>query len=142
MSPGTIYMYYSRGKDSFNFSAKGKGNAVLIKSAFANLDQINSKETLRKMQKRNPINGRPRDLNKLCSGQTLLCKSLGLKVPHWNAKDLNPKTLYLEDSGHKPDQIIKTKRLGIPKGRDEHLLLRFIDKEFAEFCTKKPSLNS
>ncbi len=32
MPPGTIYMYYSRGKDSFNISCKGKGNAVLIKS--------------------------------------------------------------------------------------------------------------
>src|SRR5699024_7357911 len=30
---GTIYMYYSRGGDSVNFSAKGKGNAVLINPA-------------------------------------------------------------------------------------------------------------
>ena len=33
MSPGIIYMYYSRGGDSFNISCRGKGNAVLIKSA-------------------------------------------------------------------------------------------------------------
>jgi DNA-3-methyladenine glycosylase len=32
MAPGTIYMYYSRGGDSMNISARGEGNAVLIKS--------------------------------------------------------------------------------------------------------------
>jgi len=31
---GHIYMYYSRGGDSLNFSAHGPGNAVLIKSAY------------------------------------------------------------------------------------------------------------
>ncbi|MDT8283469.1 MAG: DNA-3-methyladenine glycosylase, partial [Gammaproteobacteria bacterium] len=34
MPAGTIYMYYARGKDSLNVSCKGKGNAVLIKSAY------------------------------------------------------------------------------------------------------------
>ena len=27
MPPGTIYMYYARGSDSFNISCSGKGNA-------------------------------------------------------------------------------------------------------------------
>ena len=35
---GTIYMYYARGGDSLNFSARGDGNAVLIKSAYPYFD--------------------------------------------------------------------------------------------------------
>jgi DNA-3-methyladenine glycosylase len=40
MDGGTIYMYYSRGGDSFNISAAGPGNAVLIKSAYPWIDSI------------------------------------------------------------------------------------------------------
>ncbi|AHV91620.1 methylpurine-DNA glycosylase family protein [Bordetella holmesii ATCC 51541] len=40
MGGGTIYMYYARGSDSLNFSARGQGNAVLIKSAFPWLDAV------------------------------------------------------------------------------------------------------
>ena len=32
MPPGTIYMYYARGGDSFNVSCAGAGNAVLVKA--------------------------------------------------------------------------------------------------------------
>ena len=39
MKPGTIYMYYARGGDSLNFSARGKGNGVLVKSGFPYIDQ-------------------------------------------------------------------------------------------------------
>ena len=37
---GHIYMYYARGGDSLNFSAKGPGNAVLIKSAYPWVDDL------------------------------------------------------------------------------------------------------
>src|SRR5699024_12319119 len=37
---GTIYMYYARGGDSVNFSAKGPGNAVLIKSGYPSVDEL------------------------------------------------------------------------------------------------------
>lgn len=40
MSAGTIYMYYARGKDSFNVSCKGEGNAVLMKGGMAYTDVI------------------------------------------------------------------------------------------------------
>ncbi len=33
MPPGTIYMYYARGKDSLNVSVQGEGNAVLISNS-------------------------------------------------------------------------------------------------------------
>src|SRR3990167_6381914 len=40
MPAGTIYMYYARGGDSLNISCQGKGNAVLIKSAFPFFDKL------------------------------------------------------------------------------------------------------
>ena len=46
MTPGTIYMYYARGGDSFNFSAKGVGNGVLIKSGVAYTDEDSPARTI------------------------------------------------------------------------------------------------
>lgn len=137
MDGGTIYMYYSRGKDSLNMSAKGPGNAVLIKSGIPYVDKKSPAANLKTMQKLNPLNGRERQIEKLCSGQTLLCSSLNLKVKKWDAKQLDPQKFYFENVGYKPKKIIQTQRLGIPKGRDEDLPLRFIDGEYIKFCTKQ-----
>jgi len=137
MPPGTLYMYYARGGDSLNFSALGEGNAVLIKSAYPLTDEVSDEASLQLMQRLNPDKqGRKRRLEKLCAGQTLLCKSLGLKVPDWNGKRLN-KRLRL-DEGKPPAQIVQTRRLGIPTGRDEHLPYRFVDTGCARYCTKNP----
>jgi DNA-3-methyladenine glycosylase len=136
MPAGTIYMYYARGGDSLNVSCKGKGNAVLIKSGYPYGDD---KKMLQQMQRLNPQkNGQPRPIEKLCSGQTLLCKSLGLKVPEWNQQQFDRQKFYIEDVGCKTNKIIQTARLGIPKGRDEHLLYRFVSHEHALYCTKNP----
>lgn len=51
MQAGTIYMYYARGGDSLNISCKGKGNAVLIKSAYPWFDEVSPEKTLKAMQK-------------------------------------------------------------------------------------------
>jgi len=137
MPLGTIYMYYARGGDSLNFSAQGQGNAVLIKSAYPLVDEISGEASLQKMQQLNPDKqGRKRKPEKLCAGQTLLCKSLGLKVPDWNAQRLNEQ-LRLEQA-MPPKQIIQTRRLGIPIGRDEDLPYRFIDAAYVQYCTKNP----
>ncbi|SDS17368.1 DNA-3-methyladenine glycosylase [Pseudomonas fuscovaginae UPB0736] len=136
---GHIYMYYARGGDSLNFSAQGPGNAVLIKSAYPWTDERSGPASLAQMQLNNPDSrGGPRPAQKLCAGQTLLCKALGLKVPIWDAKRFDPQRLYVEDVGNKPKQIIQTTRLGIPHGRDEHLLYRFVDAEYATCCTRNP----
>ena len=128
MPPGTIYMYYARGGDSLNFSCQGEGNAVLIKSAIVYQDALSNEESLRIMQELNPMPGlRERPLHLLCSGQVLLCRSLNLKVPDWNQKNLDIDNFYLEDVGYKPAIIGHATRRGIPPGRDEHLLLRFYD---------------
>jgi DNA-3-methyladenine glycosylase len=58
MPPGTIYMYYARGKDSLNVSCKGEGNAVLIKSAYPYADDSSHSSsmetTIKIMQSLNP----------------------------------------------------------------------------------------
>ncbi len=138
MDPGTIYMYYARGGDSLNFSAFGEGNGVLIKSGFAHIDRRSPPHSIDVMHRLNPINGRMRPTERLCSGQTLLCRSLGLRVPEWNQKTLKRGRLVLEDIGYRPSSLIQTTRLGIPSGRDEHLPYRFVDSEAAQFATKNP----
>jgi len=139
MSAGTIYMYYARGKDSLNISCKGKGNAVLIKSAYPFFDNKSPTANIKIMQQLNPtISGNLRPVEKLCSGQTLLCKALDLKVKEWDQQQFDKKQFYIENIRKTPEKIIQTTRLGIPAGRDEHLPYRFIDYDFAKFCTYNP----
>lgn len=136
---GHIYMYYARGGDSLNFSAGGPGNAVLIKSGHPWLDRISSDAALACMRQLNPAaDGSERALGKLCSGQTLLCRSLGLKVPDWDAQRFDPQRLFVDDLDEQPSLVIQAARLGIPHGRDEHLPYRFVDAAFASFCTRNP----
>lgn len=136
---GHIYMYYARGGDSLNFSAEGPGNAVLIKSAYPWVDAVSDENALARMLLNNPdASGNVRTPERLCAGQTLLCKALGLKVPMWDAKRFNEEQLSVEDVGQRPPRIIQTTRLGIPAGRDEHLMYRFVDAAYARFCTRNP----
>lgn len=138
MEPGTIYMYYARGGDSLNVSCLGDGNAVLFKSGYPYLTD-DSDRMLAVMQELNPLkNQRSRKINQLCAGQTLLCRSLGLKVPDWNQKNFLPEKVRIDDTGYRPEKIIQTTRLGIPIGRDEHLPYRFIDFNYAANCTSNP----
>lgn len=144
MPAGTIYMYHSRGGDSLNISCHGQGNAVLIKSAVPYLDPNDSlaiqKQMLQNMQQLNPrLNSKLfRDPEKLCSGQVLLCRSLGLKIANWNQKQFNSEKFYFADVGYKVSEIIQTTRLGIAAHRDAHLPYRFIDKEAVKYCTQNP----
>jgi DNA-3-methyladenine glycosylase len=132
-------MYYARGGDSLNFSAEGPGNAVLIKSAYPWVDEVSDANSLAQMQLNNPdASGALRAPGRLCAGQTLLCKALGLKVPVWDAKRFDANLLLVEDVGQTPTRIIQTTRLGIPPGRDEHLLYRFVDADYTRFCTRNP----
>lgn len=139
LAGGHIYMYYARGGDSLNFSAQGPGNAVLIKSAYPWIDELSGPASLAQMQRNNPdAQGNPRPDHKLCAGQTLLCKALGLKVPEWDAKCFDRERLYVDDVGERPARILQTTRLGIPHGRDEHLMYRFVDADYAAHCTRNP----
>lgn len=135
MSPGTIYMYHARGQASLNISVGDEGDAVLVKAAYPYEDNITDSNMIALMQQAFD-DGRP--LTRLCSGQTLLCRSLRLSVEEWNAARFTRDVFYLDDVGQAPSRIIKTKRLGIPAGRDEHLPYRYIDYDYARYCTKNP----
>ncbi|MCW5589319.1 MAG: DNA-3-methyladenine glycosylase [Legionellales bacterium] len=137
MPAGTIYMYYARGGDSLNISCQGAGNAVLIKSGIAYPIIESSPQMISIMQTLNPIlpTQKIRAREKLCSGQTLLCKSLGLKVRDWDQQQFNDD-FYFIDNDYSPQKIITTTRRGIPKGRDEHLPYRFIDAANLKFCSR------
>lgn len=139
MPPGTIYMYYARGGDSLNISCLGPGNAVLIKAGIPYIDDRSHPHMVAIMQQLNPLPGqRPRPTHKLCSGQTLLCRSLNLKVPHWDQTHLDHNAMLIESSNDKPQTILQTRRLGITENRDAHWLFRFIDKRYARFCSSNP----
>jgi len=139
MPAGTIYMYYARGHDSLNISCGEKGDAVLIKAAFPYIDKMSPEKNLRIMQQLNPAkNGSKRKIGQLCAGQTLLCKSLDLKVAEWDKQPFNKKSFYIQDINKNPNKIIQTTRLGIHPDRDAHLLYRFIDADFAPYCTSNP----
>lgn len=139
MVPGTIYMYYARGSDSLNISSQGKGNAVLIKSAWPFQDSLTHPEAITVMQQLNPLpSGVIRSTAKLCRGQTLLCRSLNLKVTEWDQQQFDPDIFYLDDIQLRPEKIIQTTRLGIPAGRDETLPYRFIDYDFISYCSSNP----
>ncbi len=139
MPAGTIYMYYARGKDSLNVSCRGKGNAVLIKSAFPFEDEFTDGDAIRMMQALNPLpSGNIRPVNKLCSGQTLLCHALNIRLTDWDQQRFDPQRLYIDNMGLRPARIIRTTRLGIPEGRDEHLPYRYIDYDYAAHCTRNP----
>lgn len=139
MEGGIIYMYYARGGDSMNCSAAGAGNGVLLKSGYPVIDSLSGPASLQRMQQLNPNrDGSARAAHRLCAGQTLLCRSLAIRVADWNAQAFCPDTLFIEDDGYQPSQIIQTPRLGIPSGRDEALPYRFVDAELAAYCTRKP----
>lgn len=139
MPPATIYMYYARGHDSLNISCGNEGDAVLIKSAFPFIDKTSSTNMISIMQQLNPAkNNLMRPTEKLCSGQTLLCKSLNLKVKDWDQQQFNKNEFYIEYMNQDAKKIIQTYRLGIHKDRDAHLLCRFIDADYAQHCTSNP----
>lgn len=134
MEAGTIYMYHSRAGASFNISALGEGDAVLVKSGICFLD--NDKDILSFIQQINKKNGQLRDIHYLASGQTLLCKSLMIDRALWDKKQFNNE-LYIEDNGYIPEKVVISSRLGIPKDRDKFLLpYRYIDKAFIKYATK------
>ncbi len=144
MAPGTIYMYYARGRDSLNFSASGAGNAVLIKSGYPFFDDLSPASTQAVMQtisstgSATTATNHTRPITRLCNGQTLVCRALGLKVSEWNQCQLAADRFYVDDVGYTPSHVIQCQRLGISPTRDSHLRYRFVDQKFARFCTSNP----
>lgn len=138
MAPGTIYMYYARGGDSLNVSCRGAGNAVLVKAARPFVDARSPAASLARMHAANPGPRGPRPDARLCAGQTLLCRALGLRVPAWTGRPFDAARFFVEDVGYRPAALVQARRLGIPTGRDEHLPYRFLDAAALASATASP----
>ena len=136
--PGTIYMYHSRGGAALNFSVAGDGHAVLIKSARPWLDHLSCEDALEAMHRLNPVGDRRREDRKLLSGQSLLARALDLHVRDWTGQPMDRARFFVEDVGYRPKGLIQCRRLGIPAGRDEDLMRRFVDARFAHSATQNP----
>lgn len=136
---GTLYLYHSRAGDSLNVSARGDGNAVLIKSGRPFFDRRSPRRTLDVMQRNNPRrDGGAREEERQCAGQTLLCRSLALKIADWDGRAFDRRSFFLEDVGYTPATVLVARRLGIPEGRDGHLLYRYLDEAHAASATEDP----
>lgn len=136
--PGIIYMYFSLGGDSLNISVQGGGNVVLIKGARPWVDNLSGLDALAAMHALNPSSRGPRRDHKLLAGQALLARALNLKVNDWTGKSFDPENFFIEDVGYRPASIVRCRRLGLPKGRDENLMLRYVDEAHVRSATQNP----
>jgi DNA-3-methyladenine glycosylase len=59
-------------------------------------------------------------------------------VKQWDQQQFDEHSFYIDDVNIKPVKVIQATRLGIPAGRDEDLPYRFIDYDFARYCTSNP----
>jgi DNA-3-methyladenine glycosylase len=112
----------------------------LFKSALPWFDDVSPRDaTLALMQRLNPArDGSARAPERLCAGQTLLCRSLDLRIGEWNGRSFERERFYLDDVGYRPTRVVQARRLGIAVGRDEHLPWRFVDADHAHQCTANP----
>ena len=137
--PGTIYMYHSRAGASLNVSC-GKGpEAVLIKAGCPIVDERSPQAALDAMHRLNPAPGGRlrRSDQRLCAGQTLLCRSLALTVHEWTGRQFDRTQFYIE-ARKTALQIIATKRLGIRPERDDGRRWRYVDRSLAGSATNNP----
>lgn len=139
MAPGTIYMYHSRAGASLNVSCGTGPEAVLIKAGVPIVDAISPKDALDAMHGLNPApDGRSRRPEvRLCGGQTLLCRSLGLTVAEWTGRQFDLERFYIEARRAAP-QMVATLRLGIRPERDDGRRSRYVDRAWAGSATSNP----
>lgn len=139
MPPGTIYMYHSRAGASLNVSCGTGPEAVLIKAGVPVVDELSPQAALDAMHRLNPApdgeSRRPK--RRLCAGQTLLCRSLGLTVTEWTGRQFDPDRFYIEARRTSP-RIVATLRLGIRPERDDGRQSRYVDRNLAGSATSNP----
>lgn len=109
---GYTFVYFTYGNHwMMNVNAKtGKLGAVLIRA-------LEPLEGIEIMKKNRGIN----DTRNLTNGPGKLTKAFGIDKRH-NGMDLTKDELFIEDSDEKP-RVIKSKRIGLSKGKSK--LLRF-----------------
>ena len=137
--PGTIYMYHSRAGASLNVSCGRGPEAVLIKAGVPVVDAKSPKAALDAMHRLNPApdgqSRRPEE--RLCGGQTLLCRSLGLTVAEWTGRQFDRDLFYIEARTVTPP-IVATLRLGLRPERDDGRRSRYVDRALAVSATSNP----
>lgn len=131
--PGSLYLYYARGRDSLNIRAGMPGDGILIK---AGVIAHNTNETSYEILQQRLEGSRVRQ--RLLSGQTFVCKALDLTVKRFNGKIFSDTDLHIYDTGYSPKKIVLCRRLGIAPGRDDHLLRRFVDYAYVTSATLNP----
>lgn len=123
--PGMAYVYFTYG-NHFMFNVvterKGKAGAVLIRA-------VEPIKGIKLMQKRRGI----KDVRNLCRGPGRLTKAFGITKVQ-NGLDLIKSDLYIETGPKGKLQIVRTKRIGIKRGKEK--LLRFYIKG-NEFVSRK-----
>ncbi len=142
MPAGTLYLYYARGGDSLNISCAGEGNGVLVKGACLYRGDGVRPDAEKVIRRRLAKTKNPKPQHRLLSGQTLLCRGLDLKVPHWTEKPFDPEQFFASDEGDTPEKLVQCRRIGIPEGRDEHLMYRWVDERRLHCATKNPITKS
>ena len=122
--PGTIYVYFTYGNHwMLNVVTEKEGvpGAVLIRA----LEPLKGIGLMRKRRG-------TKDIKNLTTGPGKLTKAFGIDKRH-NGLDITKGNLFIENSNEK-FKIIKTTRIGIPKGKEK--LLRFFIKD-NDFISKK-----
>ena len=139
MRPGTVYMYHSRAGASLNVSCGTGPEAVLIKAGVPMVDRRSPQAALDAMHRLNPApDGRSRRPElRLCAGQTLLCRSMGLTVSEWTGQQFDRNRFYIEAGRTRP-RLIATVRLGIRPERDDGRRARYIDRALVAAATSNP----
>ena len=135
--------------DDLHVSLAGRGvaerelregpEAVLIKAGAPVVDERSPQAALDAMHRLNPApDGKSRRADRrLCAGQTLLCRSLGLTVAEWTGRQFEPDRFYIEARRTRP-RIVATLRLGIRPDRDDGRLSRYVDRDLSSSATTNP----
>lgn len=119
--PGYAYVYLTYGMHHcLNFVTEKKGfpAAVLIRA----LEPADGIEIMKKRRK-------VEDLENLTNGPAKLCQALGIDRT-LNGADLCSDTIYVEDRGDKPTNIVSSSRIGIKEGKDKKWRFYIANNEF------------
>ncbi len=119
--PGYSYVYFIYGMyHCFNVvtDRNGYGSAVLIRA----LEPLSGIEIMQK-------NRRQEKLKNLTTGPGKLAQAFGIDKK-FNNLPLNSKKFCIYENNSRPHEIIKTTRIGLAKGADEHLRFYIKDNHF------------
>lgn len=119
---GHAYVYFTYGMyHCLNIvtEKEGKAAAVLIRSVIP----VEGAELMKKNRAAKSKQGVVLEKN-LSNGPGKLCQALGIDLNQNGLDMVSSQEIYIVDGGRKPQQIVKTPRIGISKGKER--LWRFV----------------